>query len=94
MVLEIYLLKWVSVSDEDICFITNKYKVFQKKIDESYCSMRSLNVNDDVIYKTNKTYETNNGFIKKNEVTSCTIYSFIRRSHCKSNDFFRWIYSW
>ena len=42
------------VSDEDICFITNKYKVFPKEIDEAYCSMRSLNVNDDVIYKTKK----------------------------------------
>ena len=39
------------VSNEDICLITNKYQILLKEMNTAYRCIRSLNVNDDVIYK-------------------------------------------
>ena len=39
------------VSNEDIRLITNKYQILLKEMNEVYRCIRSLNVNDDVIYK-------------------------------------------
>ena len=45
------------VSNEDIRLITNKYQILLKEMNTAYRCIRSLNVNDDVIYKIKFIYK-------------------------------------
>lgn len=76
-----------SMFDKDIRLITKKYITLQKEMDEVYCCIRSLSINDEVIFKT-ISYSKNNTFVERIKITSHTIYSFIGRLHCNSNNFF------
>ena len=59
------------VSDEGMILIINKYKTLLKDIDEAYRCIRSLNINNDVIYMT-RNHIKNNAFVEIIEVISCT----------------------
>ena len=51
--------------------------------------MRSLSINDDAVYDI-KAHIKKISCVERTELTSNTIYSFIRRMHRKTNERFRW----